>query len=159
MDEINNTEQSEIVNTETELTEKTVSEVETGKKKHKGLVLFIIACVVFTAAFVIDLYCIVIWSSFFQSLKTTDNNAGQALGLALTIPIFVALWLMACPIPSIAGIVLTSISIKNFKIASIILLVLLSAAFITNAVFFGILLWGGNSSSETAMLALSALSL
>ena len=127
------------------------------KKKKKGLALFIVACVFFGIATIIDGFWTIVWVDLFQKLNSGASDLGEALGLIFGLIFFIAYWIISCPIPSIVAIILTALSIKHFKIPAIVLLSIIGTLFLANVIFF-IMLIAPNAASETTEQSAMALS-
>ncbi|MBO4573157.1 MAG: hypothetical protein J5762_05290 [Clostridia bacterium] len=122
------------------------------KRKKKGLPLFIASAIVFAIVFVLDVFFIFFLSAMLVDINSHTNSLGEALGLVFGLILLIGLWVVLCPVPSIISIVLEILSIRYFKVQSIVMLSVTSAVFIANVVLFLVFVFSGNSSSSAMLL-------
>lgn len=122
------------------------------KRKKKGLPLFIASAIVFAIVFVLDVFFIFFLSAMLVDINSQTNSFGEALGLVFGLILLIGLWVVLCPVPSIISIVLEILSIRYFKVQSIVMLSVTSAVFIANVVLFLVFVFSGNSSSSAMLL-------
>ena len=122
------------------------------KRKKKGLPLFIATAIVFAIVFVLDVFFIFFLSAMISDINSPTNSFGEALGLIFGLILLIGLWIVLCPVPSIISIVLEILSIRHFKVQSIIMLSVTSCLFAANLVLFLVFVLSGNSSSSAMLL-------
>lgn len=125
------------------------------KKPSKGaMVLFAVACVFFAVAMIVNAWLLSVWGAFLPTLLSGGTgDAGEALGAIIGMIFFLVPGFIVVGIISVIAIVLMAFCVRNYKIAAIIMLVLLSLIFIANFICF-ILLTNNHSSSDTESAAL-----
>ena len=122
------------------------------KKPRSGgaKVLFIIACVFFVIAAIVNIFWPLVWFDVLASVLRGESTAEEVLGQIISIILFFPIWLITSPISALISIVLSAFCIKHTKIA-IILLVVISVLLILNVASVTVLF--SANSSQSAMLS------
>lgn len=154
----------EFENVELDSSEGSLKEYDDGTVKKprrgkRGKVVFIFGCVFFAIALVTGIISLIFWAGTLPLLLNGQaESLGQALGEIFLLIYALVIYIVSV-LPSIVAIALSALSIKHFKVQSIVLLSIISVIFLTNTVCFFILLSkngggdGGTDSTQSAMLA------
>jgi|GEM_PF-3098533 len=125
------------------------------KKPKKGLVLFILACIFAVIAVVIDVYWLTLWVDIFPTLIGGSNDSTEVFAAIMVMVLLLPIMMISVPLASIISIVLSALSVKRFKVASLIMLSVVALLFLANLVLFIIFVANGNASeSQSAFIML-----
>ena len=123
-------------------------------KKRKGKALFIVSCVFFALAVLINVYFILLWSDVAFKVLSGEKN-DEIWGLILSIIFLFPIWLVVTPIPNIVAITLTAISVKNYKIPALILLLVTVLTFVANVLLVVLFLFTPKNDSSALIPLIS----